>query len=88
MKNADGLVKNKNIEIINYYPDHFEELTKAETQTFPTFWDSKAANNPILGAFVVPRMLTDEFKRTAVRMFSPIVAIIIFDVQSSSKIRI
>ncbi|PIC23220.1 hypothetical protein B9Z55_016993 [Caenorhabditis nigoni] len=68
MKNTEGLVKNKNIEIINYYPDHYEELEKLETETFPGFWDSHLMNNPILQAFMMPRSLVGEFRKTAVQL--------------------
>ncbi|CAO4376709.1 unnamed protein product [Caenorhabditis nigoni] len=68
MKNIDGLVKNKNIEIINYYPDHYEELEKVETETFPMFWDSHLMNNPILQAFMMPRYLVSQLQRTAVQL--------------------
>uniref|UniRef100_A0A1I7UEK4 glucuronosyltransferase n=1 Tax=Caenorhabditis tropicalis TaxID=1561998 RepID=A0A1I7UEK4_9PELO len=65
MKNTEWLVKNKNIEVLNYYPDHFEELTKIKHPTFPVFWDSKVVNNPVLSAFIVPKLFCKEFERTA-----------------------
>ncbi|KAF1752789.1 hypothetical protein GCK72_019344 [Caenorhabditis remanei] len=68
MKNTEGLVKNKNIEIINYYPNHYDELVNLETQTFPMFWDSHLMNNPILQAFMMPRALAGEFERTSVQL--------------------
>uniref|UniRef100_A0A8R1HXJ2 UDP-glucuronosyltransferase n=1 Tax=Caenorhabditis japonica TaxID=281687 RepID=A0A8R1HXJ2_CAEJA len=68
MKNIDGLVKNENIKILNYYPDHFEELKKEETQTFPIFWDSKLMNIPVLGAFVMPKVLGSAFQKTATQV--------------------
>ncbi|CAP28610.1 Protein CBG08856 [Caenorhabditis briggsae] len=64
MKNLDGLVKSKNIEIINYYPDHYEDLQKSEAQTFPVFWDSHLVNNPVLSSFMMPKMLANEFEKT------------------------
>ncbi|ULT86594.1 hypothetical protein L3Y34_006357 [Caenorhabditis briggsae] len=68
MKNTEGLVKNKNVEIINYYPDHYEELEKLETETFPGFWDSHLMNNPVLQAFMMPRSLVLQFERTAAQL--------------------
>ncbi|CCD67006.1 glucuronosyltransferase [Caenorhabditis elegans] len=68
LKNLDGIVKNKNIEIINYYPDHYDDLLKLETQTFPDFWDSQLMNNPVLMAFMLPRILGGEFKKTTIQL--------------------
>ncbi|CAO4378917.1 unnamed protein product [Caenorhabditis nigoni] len=69
MKNLDGLVKNKNIEIINYYPDHYEDLLKSEDQTFTALWDSRLANNPVLFSFMVPKMITGEFEKTDTQLY-------------------
>uniref|UniRef100_A0A1I7V202 glucuronosyltransferase n=1 Tax=Caenorhabditis tropicalis TaxID=1561998 RepID=A0A1I7V202_9PELO len=68
LKNVDGLVKNKNIEIINYYPTHYDELLKAETQTFQLFWDSQLIGNPVLAAFMLPSVLGGSFKKTAMEV--------------------
>lgn len=68
MKNTEGLVKNKNVEIINYYPDHSDELVNLPTETFPLFWDSHLMNNPILQAFMMPKALAGQFERTAVQL--------------------
>ncbi|EGT43778.1 hypothetical protein CAEBREN_26333 [Caenorhabditis brenneri] len=90
LKNLDGLVKNKNIEvkkfpcniqiknffqILNYYPSHYSELLKAETQTFPIFWDSKLIGNPILGAFMLASVLGGEFKKTSMGRYIYITSI-------------
>ncbi|CAP28336.1 Protein CBG08698 [Caenorhabditis briggsae] len=69
MKNLEGLVKNKNIEIINYYPDHYEDLLKSEVQTFPEFWDSRLVNNPFLSSFMISKILTDEFAKTGTQLY-------------------
>ncbi|CAI2353512.1 unnamed protein product [Caenorhabditis sp. 36 PRJEB53466] len=68
LKNTEGLVKNKNITILNYYPDHYEELTKTETQTFPLFWDSGIMNNAILQIVTLPYVLGATFKKTATQL--------------------
>ncbi|EFP00231.1 CRE-UGT-12 protein [Caenorhabditis remanei] len=68
MKNVEGLVKNKNIEILNYYPTHYDELLKKETQTFSIFWDSQLIGNPVLGAFMLPFVLGGEFKKTSMEV--------------------
>ncbi|EGT43740.1 hypothetical protein CAEBREN_26334 [Caenorhabditis brenneri] len=65
MKNTEGLIKNKNIEVWNYYPDHYDELLKTETPTFPIFWDSQLMNQPILMAFMMPKILGKEFEKTS-----------------------
>lgn len=65
MKNTEGLVKNKNIEVLNYYPDHYNELLKIESATFPMFWDSQLMNNPILFAIMMPSVFSKEFEKTA-----------------------
>ncbi|EGT44082.1 hypothetical protein CAEBREN_30763 [Caenorhabditis brenneri] len=65
LKNTEGLVKNKNIEILNYYPENYEELLNSKTQTFPIFWDSQLVNHPVLSAFMMPRLLGKEFEGTA-----------------------
>ncbi|EFP00309.1 hypothetical protein CRE_18601 [Caenorhabditis remanei] len=64
LKNMDGLVKNKNIEILNYYPDHYDELLNTESPTFPMFWDSHLMNNPVLQSVMMPRMIVKELQRT------------------------
>ncbi|UMM34207.1 hypothetical protein L5515_007381 [Caenorhabditis briggsae] len=69
MKNLEGLVKNKNIEIINYYPDHYEDLLKSEVQTFPEFWDSRLVNNSFLSSFMISKILTDEFAKTGTQLY-------------------
>uniref|UniRef100_A0A1I7V201 glucuronosyltransferase n=1 Tax=Caenorhabditis tropicalis TaxID=1561998 RepID=A0A1I7V201_9PELO len=65
MKNTEGLIKNKNIEVLNYFPNHYDELLKSEVPTFPIFWDSQIMNNPILFAFMMAKTLGKEFERTA-----------------------
>ncbi|CCD67007.1 glucuronosyltransferase [Caenorhabditis elegans] len=69
LKNTDGLIKNKNIEIINYYPDHYAELLKKKTPTFPDFWDSHLMNNPVLSSFLMPKALGGEFEQTTTQLF-------------------
>ncbi|UMM32339.1 hypothetical protein L5515_006174 [Caenorhabditis briggsae] len=70
LKNLDGLVKNQNVEILNYYPSHYDELLKKETQTFPMFWDSHLIGNPVLRAFMLAPVLGGEFKKTAMEVLS------------------
>ncbi|CCD67008.1 Glucuronosyltransferase [Caenorhabditis elegans] len=70
LKNLDGLVKNKNIEILNYHPTHYEELLKAEPQAFSFFWDSHLVGNPVIGAFLMPKLIGGEFKITAMEVLS------------------
>ncbi|PIC23215.1 hypothetical protein B9Z55_016989 [Caenorhabditis nigoni] len=70
LKNLDGLVKNQNVKIQNYYPSHYDELLKKETQTFPMFWDSQLIGNPILRAFMLAPVLGGEFKKTAMEVLS------------------
>ncbi|CCD62608.1 glucuronosyltransferase [Caenorhabditis elegans] len=75
LKNTEGLIKNKYIEIINYYPDHYDELLKTETATFPAFWDSHLMNNPVLSAFMIPKAIAGEFERTATQLLKDKVAL-------------
>ncbi|PIC23458.1 hypothetical protein B9Z55_017153 [Caenorhabditis nigoni] len=69
MKNLDGLVKNKDIEIINYYPDHYDDLQNSEAKTFSVFWDSHIVSNPILYSIMMPKMINDEFERTDKQLY-------------------
>ncbi|PIC24344.1 hypothetical protein B9Z55_017718 [Caenorhabditis nigoni] len=68
LKNTDGLLKNKNVEIINYYPSHYDELVNQTTQTFPAFWESYFMNNPVFQTFRMPSALANDYKRTAVQL--------------------
>eukprot|EP00081_Caenorhabditis_elegans_P022323 NP_504314.1 Uncharacterized protein CELE_H23N18.4 [Caenorhabditis elegans] len=68
LKNADKLVKNQNIKIINYYPDHYDELLKTEKKTFPMLWDSQLMNNPILCSFMMPNIMEDSWEKTATQL--------------------
>ncbi|ULT86602.1 hypothetical protein L3Y34_006362 [Caenorhabditis briggsae] len=67
MNNLDGLIKDKSVKIMNYYPDNFSELEKNEEQTFKMAWDSKLMQNPILGA-LFSGMVAKQFKNTVIKM--------------------
>lgn len=67
MNNLDGLIKNKDVKIINYYPDNFSELEKNEEQTFKMAWDSKLMQSPLLGA-MFSSMVSKQFKGTVTKM--------------------
>ncbi|UMM32360.1 hypothetical protein L5515_006186 [Caenorhabditis briggsae] len=69
MKNLDGLVKSKNIEIINYYPDHYEELLKSEAENFAVLWDSHLFNNPVLSSFTMSKMFMEKFEKTDTQLY-------------------
>ncbi|PIC23224.1 hypothetical protein B9Z55_016996 [Caenorhabditis nigoni] len=66
--NTEGLVKNKNIEIIDYFPDHYEELLHANSETFPMFWDDPFVNHPVLEAFIAPRLISQAVEKTATQL--------------------
>ncbi|UMM32348.1 hypothetical protein L5515_006177 [Caenorhabditis briggsae] len=67
MNNLDGLIKDKSVKIMNYYPDNFSELEKNEEQTFKMAWDSKLMQNAILGA-LFSGMVAKQFKNTVIKM--------------------
>ncbi|CAP28623.1 Protein CBG08872 [Caenorhabditis briggsae] len=69
MKNLDGLVKSKNIEIINYYLDHYEELLKSEADNFSVLWDSHLFNNPVLSSFTMSKMFMEKFEKTDTQLY-------------------
>ncbi|PIC23240.1 hypothetical protein B9Z55_017009 [Caenorhabditis nigoni] len=69
MKNLDGLVKNKNIEVINYYPDHYEELLKSEAENFSVLWDSHLFNNPVFSSFMMSKMFMEKFEKTERKLY-------------------
>ncbi|EGT43513.1 CBN-UGT-13 protein [Caenorhabditis brenneri] len=64
-----GLIKNKNIKVIDYYPDHYDEVVKTEAETFPMLWDDPLANHPILQAFMFPKMISTAIEKTATQLF-------------------
>ncbi|UMM32346.1 hypothetical protein L5515_006176 [Caenorhabditis briggsae] len=66
--NTEGLIKNKNIEIIDYFPDHYEELLHANSETFPMFWDDPFVNHPVLEAFIAPRLISQAVEKTATQL--------------------
>ncbi|CAI2353511.1 unnamed protein product [Caenorhabditis sp. 36 PRJEB53466] len=67
-KNSDKYVKNKNVEILNYFPDKYEEMLKKEARTFPDFWDSPMMTNVVLSSFVMPDLLRKEFEKESTRV--------------------
>ncbi|KAF1752790.1 hypothetical protein GCK72_019345 [Caenorhabditis remanei] len=69
LHNTEGLVKNKNIEIIDYLPDHYDELVNAEAETFPMFWDDPLVNHPILETIIAPKLISGAIERTATQLF-------------------
>ncbi|CAI5451088.1 unnamed protein product [Caenorhabditis angaria] len=70
MKNMDNLIKNKNIEIINYYPANFDTLGDGERDTFHEIWESVFYNNKVLGSFVMPRAMAQKFTNLAKQMLN------------------
>ncbi|EGT43686.1 hypothetical protein CAEBREN_32784 [Caenorhabditis brenneri] len=67
--NTAGLVKNPNIKIIDYFPDHYDELVNTEAETFPMFWDDPLVNHPILQAIMAPKIISGAIERTATQLF-------------------
>ncbi|ULT87320.1 hypothetical protein L3Y34_006844 [Caenorhabditis briggsae] len=58
----------KSVIVINYYPNHYDELVNQATQTFPAFWESYFMNNPVFQTFQLPKTLANDYKRTAVQL--------------------
>ena len=60
--------QNYNYQIIDYFPDHYDELVNAEAETFPMFWDDPLVNHPILETIIAPKLISGAIERTATRM--------------------
>ncbi|CCD62607.1 glucuronosyltransferase [Caenorhabditis elegans] len=68
MKNTEGLVKNRKVNIINYYPHDFNTISGAMPETFSGLWDSKLLNNAILSAYAMPKAIGRVFEKTATQL--------------------
>ncbi|CAO4377705.1 unnamed protein product [Caenorhabditis nigoni] len=64
---ADILTDKHNV-VMNYYPNHYDELVNQATQPFPAFWESYFMNNPVFQTFQIPKALANDYKRTAVQL--------------------
>ncbi|CAI5451087.1 unnamed protein product [Caenorhabditis angaria] len=68
MKNLDNVIKNKNVKIIHYFPDNFEELKKVGENTFPQIWDGAFFTNPVLECLAMPNLLAGEFEKMSTQV--------------------